>query len=104
MPLLIVLKNPPVTLSANGKLDKKTIRVIRGVFGKGVVLNMTDGLPGIILRSSSFNVSYIKEITVEKFKEMERKKKEQDEAMPPVRMSPGLIQKPGFVPPRNARQ
>ena len=78
MPLLIVLKKPPITLVAKGKLTKRYIQKAARVLD-GVIQEIAmDGLPMIIPVHEESNIGYIKEISQEQYDEMEAKRKDRE--------------------------
>ncbi len=75
MPILYFLKDPPLALASNGKLDEATIKkllkstpMIRGQAG--------DGGPLLITIRNDVNIAYIKEITEENLKGMREEAKD----------------------------
>jgi hypothetical protein len=72
MPIIVVLKNPPITLAVKGKIDQAYLQKCR-VFD-AVVEEAIDGMPMIIPIKLDSNIAYIKEISEEEYKELEAEK------------------------------
>lgn len=93
MYLLFYLKEPPVRLTAIGKLDKETMSAIRKAFGGGVAATMVDKKPAFIFKDKDSNVAYVKEISKEEYERLQKMAKEE------MGRQAGAITRPPFAVP-----
>lgn len=101
MPLLIVLKEPPLNLIVEGEIKDEDEKYWDGVFDNGCLLvkNRT-GQNVIVPLWKESNVTFIQEVTEEQIKEQEKKAKEkgqESQIVTPQYAFPGRKQPGGGI-------
>lgn len=80
MPIIIFLRDPKITMSIRGELDKKTIQKLTKKFKMSVYGELVeDGRKMLITGDINSNIVYIQEISMEEYEKMKKKQDERDE-------------------------
>jgi len=77
MPILIVLKDPRVNLTAEGEIDEKQIKAWDEVFGNQILMfKSTQGRMTVVPLLQQCNIAVMEEITKEELAEQKKRSEE----------------------------